>query len=74
MARTTWVWAAVFGVFGLLDLALTSHAHANWHSKPGGPSVLPIGQLLGFASSVVLLVAAVLLVVGGVRSVRNRRR
>ncbi len=71
MTRTAWTWAGGFGLAGLVDLGLTVHAHDTWHAQAGGPSVMTLGQLLGFVSSVVLLVAAVLILISGIRGQRR---
>jgi len=69
-----WRWFAVLAGLAVLDLALTIHAHLTFHRTPGGPTVMPLGQLLGWASSVVLIVAAACVFVGGHNEARRRER
>jgi hypothetical protein len=73
MSSRAWRWVTILAVLAALDLGLTIRAHANFHQTPGGPTVMPVTQLLGWASSAVLLIAVVLVVVGGVREERRRR-
>lgn len=55
----------IVGVLGLIDIAifaLTIHAHLSFHRKPGGPTVMPLGQLMGwFLGFLILFVIAVIL-------------
>lgn len=56
----------IVGVLGLTDIiifALTIHAHMSFHRKPGGPTVMPLSQLMGwFLGFFLLFVIAVILV------------
>ncbi len=64
VGRRAWRWFAVLVGLGLIDLGLTIHAHLDFHRTPGGPSVMPIGQLLGWATSALLLITACLVALG----------
>ena len=55
------VWAIALAVADVLVWVLTVHAHLTFHRTRTGPSVMPVGQLLGWAFSVLLLVALVVL-------------
>lgn len=67
-------WLVVLVVLFVIDLAATIHAHLNFHRTPDGPTVMPLGQLLGWATSAVLLVAAACVLIGGVNERRRQRR
>ncbi|UQX88617.1 hypothetical protein M6D93_01120 [Jatrophihabitans telluris] len=68
--RTIWKWAATVTVLAVADLLLTIHAHESFRHHANGPSVMSIGQLLGWATTVVLFVIAVLIALGA----RNAKR
>ena len=57
MTRRMWTWLAILSVLTAADLAATIHAHVTWKPSPNGPTVMPLGQLLGWISSTVLLIA-----------------
>ena len=73
MTRKGWKWTAIFGLLAVVDLILTVHAYAIWTPQPGGPSIAPLGVVVGFFSSAVLIVAMVLVIIGGVRGARHQR-
>lgn len=61
-------------VLGGLDLAATVHAHLAFHRSASGPSVMTVGQLLGWVSSVVLLLVALACAWATVTALRHRPR
>jgi hypothetical protein len=67
-------WLIVFGVAEVVVLALTLHAHFTFHSNggPNSPSVMSVGQLLGWFFSAALLIAMILLVAAARQSARYR--
>lgn len=56
-------WIAALTALAVLDWALTVHAHLAYHHHAGSPTVMPLGQLLGWISSVGLVVVIILLLV-----------
>lgn len=70
MSTRAWRWFVIFLVAAAVDLALSIHAHLTFHATKGGPSVMTVGQLLGWASTVALLAAATCIAIGGL----NERR
>jgi hypothetical protein len=71
MSSRAWRWLAVLVPLTALDLALTIHAHLRFHHTRTGPTVMTLGQLLGWTSSAVLLCVIVIVVIGGRRSRRR---
>ena len=67
-------WAAALVVLGALDLVATIHAHLSFHHTPGGPTVMSLGQLLGWASSAMVLIAGIALVSTLIRDARRMRQ
>jgi hypothetical protein len=65
-------WLLAVSLFLILDLALTVHTALTWTRTPGGPTVMPAGELLGWVSSAVLIAWIVLIVIGAVRPSRPR--
>ncbi|HEU5267596.1 MAG TPA: hypothetical protein VFU35_12895, partial [Jatrophihabitans sp.] len=55
-------WIVSLAVVDALAFALTIHAHLTWRRQPGGPTVMPLGQLLGWIISVGLLLILILVV------------
>lgn len=74
MSSRAWKWVAALGLIGAGDLALAIHSRATWHPTTDSPSVMTLGQLLGFVTGTVLLLLAVLVAVNTVRTTRRRRR
>jgi len=62
MSRRAVKWIAGLGVLDLLVLALTIHANLTFHRTATSPSVMPLGELLGWIVFG-LLFAAVLVIV-----------
>jgi hypothetical protein len=58
----------------VIDLAATIHAHLTWKRTASGPTVMPLGQLLGWVSSTLLVIAVVLVVITGISSNRRSRQ
>jgi hypothetical protein len=74
VTRRRWSGLIVLSVLSAIDLAATIHAHLTWKRTAGGPTVMPLGQLLGWVSSTLLVIAVVLAVITGIASTRRRRR
>jgi len=55
----------IVGILGVADIvifALTIHAHLSFHRQPGGPTVMPLAQLMGwFLGFFLLFVIGVIL-------------
>jgi hypothetical protein len=54
-------WAIALGVADAVCWALTVHAHLTFHHHRKGPSVMSVGQLLGWSFSILLLISLLLL-------------
>lgn len=65
-------WTITVCVAAVVDLALTLDAHFSWRRSVNGPTVMPLGQLLGWASTVVLIALAGILITAWVRQNRVR--
>ncbi len=69
-----WIWTGVLAVLDAIAIASALHAHDDFH--PGGgssqPSVMTLGQALGWFASVVLTFVLVAVVSSMIRA-RNRR-
>jgi uncharacterized membrane protein len=50
-------WIIALAVADAICFALTVHAHLSFHHARGGPTVMSVGQLLGWAISALLLIA-----------------
>jgi hypothetical protein len=72
--RRRWIWLLVLSALAAVDLAGTVHAHLTWKRTAGGPTVMPLGQLLGWVSSTLLVIAVVLAVITGISDTRQRRQ
>ena len=68
-----WTWLAILGVLTAADLAATIHAQVTWKPRPNGPTVMPVGQLLGWVSSIVLLIAVGVILITGLKSALRSR-
>jgi hypothetical protein len=66
-------WAIGLGVADAAVWVLTVHAHLSFHRSKHGPSVMPVGQLLGWAFSILLLIALVLLLLAARADSKYRR-
>jgi hypothetical protein len=73
-AQRTRTWLAVLVAADLLAWILTLRAHFDFHHSRNGPSVMTIGQLLGWFFSVVLLVLIVVVLLEGRRGRRRSPR
>jgi len=73
MTRKGWKWTGILGLLAVVDLILSVHALVVWSPQPGGPSIAPLGVVVGFFSSAVLVVATILVIIGGVRGARRER-
>jgi len=60
-------WIAALALLAIVDWALTVHAHLTYHHHPGGPTIMPLGQLLGWVTSVGLVVVIVILLIARYR-------
>jgi hypothetical protein len=74
MSSRAWRWLAFLVPLMALDLGLTIHAHVTFRHSRTGPTVMSVGQLLGWASSVVLLCIILIVVIGGRKAARRRSR
>ncbi|TAM87904.1 MAG: hypothetical protein EPN43_08965 [Jatrophihabitans sp.] len=57
-----------------LDLAYTIHAHLTFHHTANGPAVMSEGQLLGWGTSICLILLVIFIAWQSRRSARERRR
>jgi hypothetical protein len=62
MTRRAIRWIVALAVADALAFALTIHAHLTYHHAANGPTVMPLGQLLGWIISVGLLLILILVV------------
>jgi len=62
-------WIAALVLLAIVDWALTIHAHLTYHHHPGGPTIMPLGQLLGWVTSIGLVAVIVILLIA-----RHRQR
>ncbi len=67
-------WIALVAVLFVVDLVNTISTHNTYHHQANGPSVMPIGELLGWVTSAGLFVVLLLLVIGQVKAVRRHRQ
>ena len=72
MTRRAGYWVLALGLLDLLVFALTLHAHTTYRRTATGPSVMPVGQLLGWAASAVLFALVILVILGARRAARDR--
>jgi hypothetical protein len=61
-------WLLIVGTVAAIDFALTLHSTLTWSPTPGGPTVAPIGQLLGWFSTIGLLSWVAFILIGAVRN------
>jgi ethanolamine transporter EutH len=73
-ARRRLIVVAVLVALDALDFAFTIHDHLTYRPGRDGPLVMPIGQLLGWVTSVVLLLILATMAVNAMRRHRERRR
>jgi hypothetical protein len=73
LSRRRVSWLVAVAVLGAVDLAATIHAHLSFHRTPTGPSVMPLTQVLGWITSVLLLGLAITLAAAAVLTARRRR-
>jgi glycerol-3-phosphate acyltransferase PlsY len=74
MMRLRWVVFAGFVALDALDFALTIRDHFTYRGGPGLATVMPVGQLLGWATSVSLFLVLTAIVVAVVRGRLARSR
>lgn len=74
MTGRRWLVFAVFVAIDGLDFALTIRDHFTYRSRPGLATVMPVGQLLGWASSVALFLALAGIAIAAVRGHAARSR
>lgn len=74
MPRRAGILLAVFVIADAVALVLTIRTHLDYHPSDGGPTVMTLGQLLGWLVSVVLLVIVVTMIAAQLRAWRERRR
>jgi hypothetical protein len=65
-------WLVAVGAALVLDLALTVHTLLTWKHQPGGPSLMPAGELLGWFLAVFLAGWVALILIGAARGDRPR--
>lgn len=53
---------------------LTVHSHFTYHHTVGGPTIMPVGQLLGWVVSILLLIVIALIVLAARQNARYERR
>ena len=74
MTRRGWQVFAVFVAIDALDFTLTIRDHFTYRGGPGLATVMPVGQLLGWATSISLLLVLAAIVVAVVRGRLARSR
>jgi hypothetical protein len=72
VSSKAWRWVVLLGLLDVVAFVLTLHAHAEFHSQPGGP-VTSLGQVLGWIISAGLLIIDVLVILAARQSARYRR-
>ena len=72
MTRRGWIIFAAFAAVDGLDLALTIRNHLEYRAGPGAVTVMPLGQLLGWATSGAILLALIGVLVSVIRARRDR--
>ena len=55
-ARRRRNWLLAILVIDAVDFLLSYNAHRHYVAGPGQPTVMPLGQLLGWSTSVILLI------------------
>lgn len=65
-------WAIALGAADVLAWVLTIHAHLTFHRHKNGPTVMTVGQLLGWSLSVLLLIALLVLLLAARADARYR--
>jgi hypothetical protein len=74
MNRRRWLVFAVFVALDALDFTLTIRDHFTFRRVRGSVTVMPVGQLLGWASSVALFLALTAVVITVIRGELARSR
>jgi uncharacterized membrane protein len=74
VTRRSWSWLGIVGVLAVVDGGFTLRSTLTWTPQPGGPTDGTLGQLVGWFTFTVLVVWMALIVVGAVRSARERRQ
>jgi hypothetical protein len=74
MTRRGWTVFGVFVALDALDFALTIRSHVDFRPGPGTVTVMPLNQLLGWITSVSILLVLVGITVGAVRNRRDHGR
>lgn len=64
----------MLALVAVVDLALSVRARAHWHAPAGSQQSLTLPQLLGFVSTVALLLGVGLILFTGWRNWRTERR
>ena len=62
MSRRAIRWIVGLGVLDVVTFALTLHANLTFHSTTNSPTVMTIGQALGWIITAVLLVMIAMIV------------
>jgi hypothetical protein len=70
VTRRSKYWLVAVAAALVLDLALTAHTALTWKQVPGGPSIMPAGELIGWFLAVVLLAWIALILIGAFRPPR----
>lgn len=73
VTRRAICWAIVLAVADVVVFGFTWHDHETYHHTVNTPTVMPVGQLFGWAGSVALLIAVVLVLLAGRQAARYRR-
>ena len=73
MSRRTLRVITGLALLDILCFALTVHAHLNYHRSHGGPTVMPLSQLLGWIISVGLLFVIAVVIFAVAQAERMRR-
>ena len=73
MSARHWKAVVVLSLLAVIDVAMSARVTATWRPHAGGPQVASIGEVLGWASSALLL-AAIGAVVIDARWIRQTQR
>jgi hypothetical protein len=69
-----WRWVIALAAADLIVFAITLHAHLSFHDAggPNSPSVMSVGQLLGWFFTVALFCALLAVVAGSRQAMKYR--
>jgi hypothetical protein len=74
MTRRGWIVFGAFVTVDGVDFALTVRDHLDYRAGPGAVTVMPLGQLLGWVTSVAIFLALLAIVITAIRGRLDRAR